>query len=312
MIQIKENEIIEFKATYQEGLFDTEAKECTYTIACMDVFKNKELLEKYKIDCIITDPPYNLLDHKIETDIDTDKMFSLFYEYLPKNSFCSFFGQHPGLNDFLNSAYKAGFKYKAEIIWDKMGISNPFGDVLRSHENNIVLTKGSQRVYDNEISFEKWMDEEYILKAESLKREVGYWKSKAQGGNDKGMCNKKPNKNHEIYKHLSYKNQVFGKDTKRIQSVWHVQRDQMSKRGQKSHVTQKPLEFMSRLVKMLSKEGQLVCDPFGGSGSTLLSCLKIRRDCIMYEIHEDIANFAIHRLLTYFDDFDIKYSYKKY
>jgi len=62
MIQIKENEIIEFKATYQEGLFDTEAKECTYTIACMDVFKNKELLEKSKINCIITDPPYNLLD----------------------------------------------------------------------------------------------------------------------------------------------------------------------------------------------------------------------------------------------------------
>ena len=405
MIQIKENEIIEFKATYQEGLFDTEAKECTYTIACMDVFKNKELLEKYKIDCIITDPPYNLLDHKIETGINTDKMFSLFYEYLPKNSFCSFFGQHPGLNDFLNSAYKAGFKYKAEIIWDKMGISNPFGDVLRSHENNIVLTKGSQRVYDNEISFEKWMDEEYILKAESLKREVGYWKSKAQGGNDKGMCNSRPNKHHEIYRHFlnekqtcgtdtkriqsvwhepisTHKNNIImtkgsqrvydnkisfekwmdeeyilkatslkkelsywkakaqgkkvinmcdkkpnkhhkvynfsgkvltlGRDTKRIQSVWHVYRDQMSKKGQKSHVTQKPLEFMSRLVKMLSKEGQLVCDPFGGSGSTLLSCLKIRRDCIMYEIHEDIANFAIHRLLTYFDDFDIKYSYKKY
>ena len=407
MIQIKENEIIEFKATYQEGLFDTEAKECTYTIACMDVFKNKELLEKSKIDCIITDPPYNLLDHKIETGIDTDKMFSLFYEYLPKNSFCSFFGQHPGLNNFLNSAYKAGFKYKAEIIWDKMGISNPFGDVLRSHENNIVLTKGSQRVYDNEISFEKWMDEEYILKATSLKREVGYWKSKAQGGNDKGMCNSKPNKHHEIYRHISgkqhnkfgkdtkriqsvwhepisthknniimtkgsqrvYDNEIsfeewvdeecilkteslkrevnywrakaqgkevtgmsdtktksdhqvyrhisgrhknLGNDTKRIQSVWHVQRDQMSKKGQKTHVTQKPLEFMSRLVKMLSKEGQLVCDPFGGSGSTLLSCLKIRRDCIMYEIHEDIANFAIHRLLTYFDDFDIKYSYKKY
>ena len=406
MIQIKENEIIEFKATYQEGLFDTEAKECTYTIACMDVFKNKELLEKYKVDCIITDPPYNLLDHKIETGINTDKMFSLFYEYLPKNSFCSFFGQHPGLNSFLNSAYKAGFKYKAEIIWDKMGVSNPFGDVLRSHENNIVLTKGSQRVYDNEISFEKWMDEEYILKAESLKKEVGYWKSKAQGRKVTNMCNKeKPNKHHEIYKHFSGKILTFGKDTKRIQSVWHepisthknniimtkgsqrtydnkisfeewvdeqyilkaeslkrevgywkskarggndkgmcsakpseqheiyrnfknvyqnigndtkriqsvwhVHRDQMSKKGQKSHVTQKPLEFMSRLVKMLSKEGQLVCDPFGGSGSTLLSCLKIRRDCIMYEIHKDIANFAIYRLLTYFDDFDIKYSYKK-
>lgn len=311
MIQIKENEIIEFKATYQEGLFDTEAKECTYTIACMDVFKNKELLEKYKIDCIITDPPYNLLEHKIETGIDTDKMFSLFYEYLPKNSFCSFFGQHPGLNDFLNSAYKAGFKYKAEIIWDKMGISNPFGDILRSHENNIVLTKGSQRVYDNEISFEKWMDEEYILKAESLKKELSYWKSKAQGREVSNMRNRKPNKHHEIY-NFSGKIQTFGKDTRRIQSVWHVHRDQVLKKGQKTHVTQKPLEFMSRLVKMLSKEGQLVCDPFGGSGSTLLSCLKIRRDCIMYEIHEDIANFAIHRLLTYFDDFDIKYSYKKY
>ena len=312
MIQIKENEIIEFKATYQEGLFDTEAKECTYTIACMDVFKNKELLEKYKIDCIITDPPYNLLDHKIETGIDTDKMFSLFYEYLPKNSFCSFFGQHPGLNDFLNSAYKAGFKYKAEIIWDKMGISNPFGDVLRSHENNIVLTKGSQRVYNNEVSFEDWVDENYFLKTESLKKQLSYWKAKAQGREVTGMSNSKAKSDHQTYRHLSRITQTLGNDTKRIQSVWHVQRDQMSKKGQKSHVTQKPLEFMSRLVKMLSKEGQLVCDPFGGSGSTLLSCLKIRRDCIMYEIHEDIANFAIHRLLTYFDDFDIKYSYKKY
>lgn len=193
-----------------------------------------------------------------------------------------------------------------------MGISNPFGDVLRSHENNIVLTKGSQRVYDNEISFEKWMDEEYILKAESLKKQLSYWKAKAQGREVTNLSISKAKSNHQTYRHLSRITQPLGKDTKRIQSVWHVHRDQMLKRGQKTHVTQKPLEFMSRLVKMLSKEGQLVCDPFGGSGSTLLSCLKIRRDCIMYEIHEDIANFAIHRLLTYFDDFDIKYSYKKY
>ena len=181
-----------------------------------------------------------------------------------------------------------------------------------SSKNNIIMTKGSQKVPNKKVSFEEWLDENYILKAESLKKELSYWKAKAEGRKVTDMNNSKLNENHEIYKHFSRVAQTFGLDQKHIQSVWHVHRDQNKKKGQKSHVTQKPLEFMSRLVKMLTKEGQLVCDPFGGSGSTLLSCLKIRRDCLMFEIHEDIANFAIYRLLAYFEDFDIKYSYKKY
>src|SRR3989344_598489 len=45
----------------------------------------------------------------------------------------------------------------------------------------------------------------------------------------------------------------------------------------------KPVEILIPYIKTLTKRGQLVVEPFGGSGSTLIAALKLKRRCFVME-----------------------------
>ncbi len=62
------------------------------------------------------------------------------------------------------------------------------------------------------------------------------------------------------------------------------------------HPTQKPIKLMELLIEMTTTEGQIVCDPFSGSGTTLLAALKMKRKFIGYEINEEYYNIARDRI----------------
>ncbi|MDR1693380.1 MAG: DNA modification methylase [Oscillospiraceae bacterium] len=51
----------------------------------------------------------------------------------------------------------------------------------------------------------------------------------------------------------------------------------------KEHPTMKPVSLVARLIENSSKEGWIVLDPFGGSGSTLIAADKLARRCFMME-----------------------------
>jgi DNA modification methylase len=59
------------------------------------------------------------------------------------------------------------------------------------------------------------------------------------------------------------------------------------------HPTQKPIAALSVLIKMLSNEGDLVLDCFGGSGSTAAACLELNRDFIIIEKDKTYFNDII-------------------
>jgi site-specific DNA-methyltransferase (adenine-specific) len=60
--------------------------------------------------------------------------------------------------------------------------------------------------------------------------------------------------------------------------------------GNRLHPTQKPIEVLKPLVRAFSSRGDLVLDPFCGSGSTLLAAREMRRDYIGFEM--DAAHHA--------------------
>ena len=62
------------------------------------------------------------------------------------------------------------------------------------------------------------------------------------------------------------------------------------------HPTVKPVELMFHLVKLISFEGQSVLDPFMGSGSTGVACLKLKRKFIGYELDKNYYEIAKKRL----------------
>jgi len=62
------------------------------------------------------------------------------------------------------------------------------------------------------------------------------------------------------------------------------------------HRTQKPIALIERLVLASSNVGQLVLDPFAGSGSTLVAARKHDRHCIGFEIDPTMVDRANARL----------------
>ena len=61
------------------------------------------------------------------------------------------------------------------------------------------------------------------------------------------------------------------------------------------HPTMKPISLLSRLINNSSRKGEIVFDPFGGSGSTLIACEQLGRKCRMMEIDPRYCQVIIER-----------------
>lgn len=62
------------------------------------------------------------------------------------------------------------------------------------------------------------------------------------------------------------------------------------------HVAQKPLALMELLVSLVTKEGQVVLDPFTGSGTTCVAAHRLNRHYIGMEINEMYCEIAKSRI----------------
>lgn len=65
------------------------------------------------------------------------------------------------------------------------------------------------------------------------------------------------------------------------------------------HPTMKPVELIAHAVENSSREGDVVVDIFGGSGSTLLACEQLGRRCRMMEIDPHYCDVIIQRWEDY-------------
>ena len=62
------------------------------------------------------------------------------------------------------------------------------------------------------------------------------------------------------------------------------------------HPTQKPVEVMTRIIEKLTQPGDLIFDPFCGSGSTGVAAINTGRRFLGVEISEDYADIARARI----------------
>jgi len=63
-----------------------------------------------------------------------------------------------------------------------------------------------------------------------------------------------------------------------------------------SHQTQKPEALMAELVSLFTNPGDLILDPFGGSGTTAVAAKRLGRRCILIEREEKYCAVAAQRL----------------
>lgn len=74
-------------------------------------------------------------------------------------------------------------------------------------------------------------------------------------------------------------------------NVWEIDRPMRSE----AHPTMKPIELCARAINNSSKQGDIVLDLFGGSGSTLIACEQLDRKCYMMELDPVYCQIIIDR-----------------
>jgi DNA modification methylase len=90
------------------------------------------------------------------------------------------------------------------------------------------------------------------------------------------------------------KHAFFGGRTK--STIWNINRDSQVKY---KHPTQKPLALIEEALKNSSKEEDIILDPFGGSGSTLLACEKLNRKAMTIELDPKFCDVILQRWEDY-------------
>lgn len=93
-----------------------------------------------------------------------------------------------------------------------------------------------------------------------------------------------------------------GNTVKRYQYTWAgtvregERRLELSKR---IHPTQKPVGLLIKLLEKYTKVGDVILDPYGGSGSTLIACAETGRTCLMMELDEHYCDAIQKRYWDY-------------
>lgn len=76
-------------------------------------------------------------------------------------------------------------------------------------------------------------------------------------------------------------------------SVWRFPAEPAGKIG---HPAPFPIELPYRLIQLYTFEGEIILDPFMGSGQTAIAALKSGRHFVGYEIEEEYVRLAERRI----------------
>jgi DNA modification methylase len=69
--------------------------------------------------------------------------------------------------------------------------------------------------------------------------------------------------------------------------------------GKRLHPAQKPIKLLSEIIKDFTHNSDIILDPYGGSGSTLIACEQTGRTCYMMEIDPRYCQIIIDRWEAY-------------
>jgi site-specific DNA-methyltransferase (adenine-specific) len=86
---------------------------------------------------------------------------------------------------------------------------------------------------------------------------------------------------------------------KQMKSVWHIWPPEKWEKRYGKHPTQKPVALLERILLASSNEGDLVLDPFSGSGTTALAALHKGRRAVGIELDAKWTRVASQRLKEY-------------
>jgi len=83
---------------------------------------------------------------------------------------------------------------------------------------------------------------------------------------------------------------------KQMKSVWEIRPPESWEKKFGKHPTQKPVALLERILLASTNEGDLVLDPFSGSGTTLLAAFRLRRHALGCELSAEFLTLSLRRI----------------
>lgn len=270
------------------------------------LLKMKELKPE-SVNCILTDPPYKYLkNQKLEIDFDEIIFFNEVKRVLKKNGFIILFGRGTSFYRWNTMLADMGFVFKEEIVWDKSYTSSPVHVLNRVHETISIHTKLSGTLNSIKIPYLEQKSENFEGIISDIKR------IKSALNNEKsfdsiidylktGLRNDFETKRTSNF-NTSLQTKALGRQE--VNTMMAIKEGMKEKSIIKAlrehykliHPTQKPVRLLERLLALVSKEGDLILDPFSGSGSTAIACVNMSRNFIGYEIDHEYFTKATERI----------------
>lgn len=104
--------------------------------------------------------------------------------------------------------------------------------------------------------------------------------------------------NYKEMKHGTWVGDIIKKADKQMRSVWAIGTPKTHEKRHGKHPTQKPETLLDRIILASSNEGDVVLDPFCGSGTTGVSSIKFGRRFVGIDAEEDyLKDIAFPRLM---------------
>lgn len=256
------------------------------------------------VDCILTDPPYLYLKHKLDKPFDELALFSEWDRVVKDDGFIVFFGRGESFHRWNQELNDLGWKFKEEIVWKKSS-SSPVTPIIRVHETVSILSKTGKI---NKVRTEHANVTPPETMIQEMKRLLPAMKEKSKDFAElyrycTTYISNYTQERHQKFNITNSANKTKARpvmiaegmlEGKREQDVMSVRKEP---RSQVVHPTQKPVELLERILKLVTKEDDTVLDCFMGSGSTGVACSRLKLHFIGYEIDDEYFKMAQNRLV---------------
>jgi DNA methylase N-4/N-6 domain protein len=265
-----------------------------YNVDCLEGMKE---LENESIDLIYLDPPFftqrkQKLSNKLRIEYSFEDKWKDMNEYLDflKRRFfemkrvlkedgnifvhCDKIANHR-IRILLEEVFGEE-NFRTEIIWTYKRWSNSKKGLLEGHQNIYHFSKSSKFKFN--ILYQEYSPSTNIDQILQMRER-----------DENGKSVYKKDENGAIMYGTS-KNGVP------LNDVWQIPFLNPKAKERVGYPTQKPIELLERILKIASNEGDIVLDPFLGSGTTVVAAKLLKRNFIGFDINSNAVGLSQHRL----------------
>ena len=261
------------------------------------VEKLKEI-EANKVDLIYFDPPFFTQRKHSLTNKDNSKT----YEFDDK---------YNSIEEYLELVENVLLESKR--VLKNTGSVFLHCDKTASHNIRVVMDKIFGREnFQSEIiwSYKRWSNAKkgllnshqvifFYSKTQDFKFNTLYTDYSATTNLDQILQDRERNENGKsVYKKDENGNVILGKEKKGVplSDVWEIPYLNPKAKERTGYPTQKPVLLLNQILNIVTEEGDLVVDPFCGSGTTCVSAKSLKRQFIGIDISKDAVELANSRL----------------